>query len=166
MVSTPSAWLLKGRVERRVMGFAQWTMKLLRLVKYQPIYVDKTSDDEPILDKVGVDASIVWVPGHTKGSVSLFLAKQRVAIVGDLLRGGRGKLVEPLFMESIAQARASVQRVQELGPDKICPGHGDPQSASTVKVKKRTVAPVVEKKEAEEDLDKLAADLFKAGSED
>jgi len=167
MASTPPAWSLKGRAVRRVMGFAQWTMKLLKLVKYQPIYVDKASDDEPLLDRAGVDGSIVWTPGHTKGSVSLFLARQKIAIVGDLLRGGRGKLVEPLFMESIPQTQASVQRLLEMEPKLVCPGHGDPQPASFVKLKKRKVFPVVEKKkEAEEDLDKLTADLFKFGSPD
>jgi glyoxylase-like metal-dependent hydrolase (beta-lactamase superfamily II) len=162
MVRAPTAWSLKGKVIRRVMGFTQWTMKLLRIIKYQPIYVDKTSDDDFLLDGVGLDGSIVWTPGHTKGSLSLFLNKQRVALVGDLLRGGHGKLVEPLFMESIQQTQASVQRLLELGPDLICPGHGKPQPSSAVKMRQRMVAPVVEKKkEAEEDLDKLTSDLFK-----
>ncbi len=133
MASTPSAWSLKGRVVRRAMGFAQWSMKLLRISRYQPIYVDKVSDDDQILEKVGVNGSILWTPGHTKGSVSLFLSKQKIAIVGDLWRGRRGKLVEPLLMESIPQTRASVQRVLGMGPGLICPGHGKPQSASTVK---------------------------------
>ncbi len=167
MASTPPAWSLKGRAVRRVMGFAQWTMKLLKLVKYQPIYVDQTSDDEPLLDRAGVEGSIVWTPGHTKGSVSLFLTRQKLAIVGDLVRGGRGKLVEPLFMESIPQTQASVQRLLEMEPELVCPGHGDPQPASLLKLKERRISPVVEKKkEAEEDLDKLTADLFKTGSLD
>ncbi len=163
MASTPLAWSFKGRVVRRAMGFAQWSMKLLRIVKYQPIYMDKVSDDDQILEKAGVNGSILWTPGHTKGSLSLFLAKQKIAIVGDLLRGGRGKLVEPLLMESIPQTQASVKRLLALGPDLICPGHGKPQPASAVKMKKRVVVPVVKKKqEFEEDLDKLTAELSKA----
>jgi hydroxyacylglutathione hydrolase len=162
-ILTPPAWSVKGRIVRRLLGLAQWTGKLLRVIKYQPIYVDMASDDEDVLERVGVDGSIVWTPGHTKGSVSLYLNKQKTAIVGDLLRGGHGKLGEPLFMESIPQTQASVQRIQELGVELICPGHGKPSSASSVRIKKRVVSPVVEKKkEAEEDFDKLTADLFKS----
>ena len=167
MISTPPAWSLRGRIVRRVMGFAQWSAKLLRLVKYQPIYVDKVSDDEEILGNLGVNGSIVWTPGHTKGSISLHLARQKTAIVGDLLRGGRGKLHEPLFMENISQTQTSVQRIQDLGVELICPGHGKPLPPSAVKMKKRIVTPVVEKKrESEEDLDQLTAELFKAGVSD
>ncbi len=50
-------------------------------------------------------------PGHTKGSISLFLNGPRVAIVGDLVRSKGGKLVEPTLMESPPQTEASVQRV-------------------------------------------------------
>ncbi len=93
--------------------------------QYLSIYVDKAVDEDSVLEEVGLDGSIVWTPGHTKGSVSLFLNEPRVAIVGDLVRKG-GKLVEPMLMESPAQTEARVQRVLELGPETICPGHGKP----------------------------------------
>src|SRR5881628_803220 len=165
VIITPRAWSLYARIVRRVLAVVSSTMKLFRLIKYHPVHVDEAADEESVLERVGVDGSIVWTPGHTKGSVSLFLAKQKVAIIGDLLRGGRGKLSEPLFMESIPQTQASVQRIQELEPDLLCPGHGKPQHASKVRIRNRDVTPVVEKrKETEEDLEKLTADLFKTGA--
>src|SRR3989442_2398141 len=99
VVITPRAWSLYGRIARRALAIASSTKKLLRLVKYHPVLVDEASDEESILERVGLDGSIVWTPGHTKGSVSLFLNESRVAIIGDLLRTKRGKLREPLFME-------------------------------------------------------------------
>ena len=167
VATVPPAWTFPGRIKRRVMGFATWLTKLLRIIKYKPIYVDKPSDDESILEGTGLDGSILWTPGHTKGSITLFLNKTKTAIVGDLLRGRRGKLVEPSLMESPTQTGASVHRLLDLGPETICPGHGKPAAANKVRLSKRTELPVKEtvrekKKEKEEedvDLDALARDL-------
>src|SRR5256712_12667263 len=98
--------------------------KLLRITTQKPMYVDKPSDDESILEGTGLDGSILWTPGHTKGSITLFLNKTKTAIVGDLLRGRHGKLVEPSLMESPTQTGASVHRLLDLGPETFCPGNG------------------------------------------
>ncbi|HZD12508.1 MAG TPA: MBL fold metallo-hydrolase, partial [Candidatus Binatus sp.] len=86
VANVPPAWTLPGRMMRRLTGFGMWLMKFLRLLKYKPIYVDKPADDESILESTGLDGSILWTPGHTKGSITLFLNKTKTAIVGDLLR--------------------------------------------------------------------------------
>ena len=154
MVSMPRAWSLKGRIVRRLIAITQWTMRLFRIIKYRPVYVDRAADEESVLEGVGLDGSVVWTPGHTKGSITLFLNRPKVAIVGDLLRGKGGKLVEPLLMESISQTNASVEHVLELGPELICPGHGKPLPASAVRIRKKIVIrPVVEEKKKEEELD-------------
>src|SRR5438093_11646903 len=103
VVITPGAWSIYGLIARRALAIASSTKKLLRLVKYHPVRVDEASDDESILEDVGLDGSIVWTPGHTKGSISLFVNKSRGAIIGDLLRTKRGKLREPLFMQNLSQ---------------------------------------------------------------
>jgi glyoxylase-like metal-dependent hydrolase (beta-lactamase superfamily II) len=154
VVSMPRAWSLRGRIVKRLGAITQWTLRFLRIIKYRPIHVDKAADEDSVLEEVGLDGSIVWTPGHTKGSITLFLNRPRVAIVGDLLRGKRGKLVEPMLMESISQTHASVGRVLELEPVLICPGHGKPLPPSAVKLgKPLPVKPVVEEKKKEEDLD-------------
>ncbi len=160
VISTPSAWSFSGRVVRRVLNLTSWTMKLLRLVKYHPLHVDEAADEESLLEKVGLDGSIIWTPGHTKGSISLFLNKSRVAIIGDLLRSRRGKLREPLFMESPPQTQASTQRLLELGPEIICTGHGSPLPASAVRLNKTAAKTVLKRTEKEEDLEDLASRLF------
>ncbi|HEY4822452.1 MAG TPA: MBL fold metallo-hydrolase [Candidatus Bathyarchaeia archaeon] len=162
MVSMPNAWSLKGRIVRRLIAITQWTMRLFRIIKYRPVHVDMAADEESVLEDVGLDGSVVWTPGHTKGSITLFLNRPKVAIVGDLLRGKGGKLVEPLLMESISQTHASVERVLELGPELICPGHGKPLPTSAVRIRKKIVIkPVAEEKKKEEELDLegLAKDL-------
>lgn len=168
VASTPPAWSFLGRLTRRLDNFGGWMMKLLRLVKYKPIYVDRPADEESVLQDTGLDGSVVWTPGHTKGSISLFLNRTRTAIVGDLLRTKHGKLVEPAQMENPAQTGASVHRILDLQPETICPGHGKPLSAVRVKLSKKTSGPAqprVERKKKEEkagedvDLDALAREL-------
>jgi glyoxylase-like metal-dependent hydrolase (beta-lactamase superfamily II) len=162
VVITPRAWSLYGRIARRALAVGSSTKKLFRLVKFHPVLVDEASDEESVLEPVGLDGSIVWTPGHTKGSVSLFLNKSRVAIIGDLLGSKRGKLREPMFMENTSQERSSVQRILDLHPSILCPGHGKPLPPSQVRVKDRIAKPVkVETRKDEEDIDleSLAKDL-------
>lgn len=162
VVITPRAWSLYGRTVRRVLAFASSMAKLFRLVKYHPVLVDEASDEESVLDGVGLDGSIVWTPGHTKGSIALFLNKSKAAIIGDLLRTKRGKLREPLFMENTSQTMSSVQRILDLHPVILCPGHGKPLPPSKVRIKERSAKPVkMETKREEEDVDleSLAKDL-------
>jgi len=162
VIQAPNAWSFYGRMVRKLTTLGYWTLKLFRIIKFQTAHVDLAADEESVLDEIGLDGSVVWTPGHTKGSVTLFLNQSSVAIVGDLLRARRGRLVEPLLMESIAQTEASVKRVLDLDPQIICPGHGKPLPASMVKIKKRIDRPVViaKKKEEEEDLEELASGLF------
>ena len=161
VIITPRAWSLYGRIVRRVLAIASSTMKMFRLIKYRPVHVDEAADEESVLEKVGLDGSIVWTPGHTKGSVSLFLNESKVAIIGDLLTSKRGKLVEPMFMENTSQTRSSVQRILDLDPVTLCPGHGKPLPPSTVRVKERAAQSVMveTKKEEDIDLEGLAKDL-------
>jgi hydroxyacylglutathione hydrolase len=154
VVITPRAWSLYGRIVRRVLAVASSTAKLFRLVKYHPVLVDQASDEDSVLDAVGLDGSIVWTPGHTKGSISLFLNKSKVAIIGDLLRTKRGKLREPLFMENTSQTMSSVQRILDLHPVILCPGHGKPLPPSKVRIKDRVTKPIkMEAKREEHDID-------------
>ena len=166
VIITPRAWSLYGRVARRLLAAGSSAMKLLRLIKYTPVHVDLAADEESVLDEVGLDGAIVWTPGHTKGSVSLFVHKSRIAIIGDLLMSKRGKLVEPLFMENPSQTRSSVQRIVDLHPEILCPGHGRPLPPSKIRLKERLAEPPkVEVKQEKDDVDleSLASELS-AGS--
>ncbi len=161
MVSMPNAWNFNGRMVKKLATGAHLILRLFRIMTYHPVRVDKAADEESVLEEVGLDGSIVWTPGHTKGSVTLFLNQPRVAIIGDLLRSKHGKLVQPLLLESIPQTVASVDRLLELQPELICPGHGKPLPPSAVKIERKPTAELVEekKKEKDFDLEGLAKDL-------
>lgn len=163
VIQAPNAWSVYGRIVRKLTTLEYYSLKLFRIIKFQVAHVDLAADEESVLDGTGLDGSVVWTPGHTKGSITLFLNQPGVAFVGDLLRSRRGRLVEPLLMESIPQTQASVKRIQDLGPEIICPGHGKPLPASKVRMKEHVVkaVPVTKKKEdEEEDLEELTSGLF------
>ena len=79
----------------------------------------------------GVDGTVEPTPGHTPGSVSIFLAGGEV-IVGDLLRGSlarAGKPRWPFVAVDLAENRLSAQRVLERRPTLIWTSHGGPLAA-------------------------------------
>jgi hydroxyacylglutathione hydrolase len=91
--------------------------------------------DGPLdLAPYGVDGTAELTPGHTAGSVSLFLAGWEV-IVGDALRGAIGLPASPRWpfvVEDFDENRRSVDRVLERQPSRIWTSHGgplDPDSA-------------------------------------
>jgi hypothetical protein len=65
-------------------------------------------------------------------------------------------------MENTSQTMSSVQRILDLHPVILCPGHGKPLPASKVRIKERAAKQVkMERKKGEEDIDLegLAKDL-------
>jgi glyoxylase-like metal-dependent hydrolase (beta-lactamase superfamily II) len=89
---------------------------------------------------------ILHTPGHTPGHVSLFRASDRTLLPGDAFCTTKP---ESFFEAALAQqpelhgppayftsdwdsARQSVQRLAELSPSIIAPGHGKPLSGSSV----------------------------------
>jgi glyoxylase-like metal-dependent hydrolase (beta-lactamase superfamily II) len=91
-----------------------------------PAEVDKllNDDDEfPILGGI----RILHTPGHTPGSISLYLPQEKLVIVGDLLSHRfRLRLPSRLFTVDIAQEVNSVKRLAGLDFSIIAFGHGRP----------------------------------------
>lgn len=96
-----------------------------------PFVVDPVTIDEPLGegDRLGLGNSEVRVlhtPGHTPGSVTLYLPAEGMLFTGDtLLKGGAGHTAEPgASLEALA---ASVRRLAAL-PEAtlVYPGHGAP----------------------------------------
>ena len=95
------------------------------------ILVGETFDLEPY----GVEGTVVSTPGHTAGSVSLFLAGGNV-IVGDALRGAIGHPSAPRWpfvVEDFEANRKSVERVLERRPSIIWTSHGGPLGAEAAR---------------------------------
>ena len=99
---------------------------------YPPVEPDLLIEDEIDLTAFGVEARILFTPGHTPGSLSVRTADAQI-IVGDLLMGGWfGGWLFPTrpglhyYVDDLALVHASVQKVLAGSPRIIHPAHGGP----------------------------------------
>jgi len=80
-------------------------------------------DELPILGGI----KILHTPGHTLGSICLFLQQERLVIAGDVLAHMfKLSLPSKAFTVDISQEIHSVKRLASLDFDVICFGHGSP----------------------------------------
>jgi glyoxylase-like metal-dependent hydrolase (beta-lactamase superfamily II) len=73
---------------------------------------------------------VVHTPGHTAGSVCLFLKRHKMLFTGDVLQviGGRLSFASHLFSDDHAMARSTVSRLAELDVETIAFSHYPPWS--------------------------------------
>ncbi|MBN1191981.1 MAG: MBL fold metallo-hydrolase [Dehalococcoidales bacterium] len=102
-------------------------LKALSCLKiYHPGCINKTVKDGDVLPVSG-GLRIVHTPGHTPGSMSLLLEKQRILFVGDAIINNRDRLSRPLPMKSDRLlAEQSLVRLSSLEYETCCFGHGPP----------------------------------------
>jgi glyoxylase-like metal-dependent hydrolase (beta-lactamase superfamily II) len=94
-----------------------------------PVRVDQELGDGDTLG-FGGDARAVAVPGHTPGSVALFLPGPRVLFTGDAAaRRPDGRVIMGVFNTDPPRAAASFARLAALGPEIACFGHGEPMTS-------------------------------------
>ncbi|MBN1454785.1 MAG: MBL fold metallo-hydrolase [Methanomicrobia archaeon] len=90
-------------------------------------------DGELSLMDFGVDGTILPTPGHTAGSISVWLSTGEV-IAGDLLMAlNRKKPGWPIFADDLDQVRASVAALLSRAPTRIHLGHGGPFTPESVR---------------------------------
>ncbi|MGW1053300.1 MBL fold metallo-hydrolase [Streptomyces sp. NPDC002521] len=85
-----------------------------------------TVSDGDVLD-VGGGARVLHVPGHTDGSIALFLPAQGVLFTGDTVAASPadGTVIPGVLNLDRPQLLASLDRLAELDADVACFGHGD-----------------------------------------
>lgn len=89
-----------------------------------PVAVDVLVSDGDKLPILG-GIKILHTPGHTPGSISLFLEKEGLVIVGDLLSHTAGlSLPSKAFTINLVQEIQSIRRVASQDFKLICFGHG------------------------------------------
>jgi hydroxyacylglutathione hydrolase len=99
---------------------------LAGLMAIEPTEPDVTLEDGYSLKDFGINGRIVHTPGHTAGSISVFLDGGE-CLVGDLamnglpMRWGPGM---PIFGDSADQIKRSWRRLLSMGARIIHPGHG------------------------------------------
>jgi len=115
-----------------------------RLLKYVLPYRSPRFDPDQLLqgierlDRFGVDVKLMPTPGHTPGSISLWVGGE--VIVGDLLMGGYlggkilpGRAHHHYFAEDKAQVNQSVRLLMKGNPKRVYVGHGGPVSPDSIR---------------------------------
>ena len=102
----------------------QASMPLVSAIfKTSPTDADILLDDGQSLKEFGIDGSIIYTPGHTVGSSTLLLDSQ-IAFVGDLILGTHKPHPQNYFAEDWNMIPISIQKLKEIKPEWIYPGHG------------------------------------------
>jgi hydroxyacylglutathione hydrolase len=81
-------------------------------------------EDEQSLSSYGLDATVLHLPGHTQGSIGI-LTTDGDLFCGDLM-DSMGKPSLEFFIDDMAAAKASLERLEELSVGTVYPGHGKP----------------------------------------
>jgi len=97
---------------------------LFRFSKSGRFKPDLYLEDGDDLSEYGFDARVLYIPGHSKGSIGMLTADTDL-FCGDLLES-KDKLGLNSIMDEMAAANASVEKLNKLSIRAVFPGHGKP----------------------------------------
>jgi hydroxyacylglutathione hydrolase len=109
---------------------------IFRFGKPERLKADLFVDDGFDLSEFGLNAHVLHIPGHSKGSIGILTGKGEL-FCGDLLTGWKG-LDSPRFNRIIddrAAAEASLEKIKKLKVKVVYPGHGRPFSLDEFLIK-------------------------------
>ena len=71
--------------------------------------------------------TVLHIPGHTPGSISLYDERRKLIFVADTIRYGKGKLQGPPeeFTFDMNEARKSIQKISSLDFNTMLGGQGE-----------------------------------------
>jgi len=110
-----------------------WILKKLvnvffKITKFKPDY---TIDEKSDLSKYGLDARVLYLPGHSKGSIGI-LTDSGELFCGDLFTNR--KKPEPNSMaDNLNELNDSINKVKGLKIKMVYPGHGQPYQMNSYK---------------------------------
>jgi len=86
---------------------------------------DVLVEDGQSLAAYGLDATVLHLPGHTRGSLGILTAAGDL-FCGDLMDSMMGRPSLEFFIDDMAAAEASLARLRSLDVAAVYPGHGKP----------------------------------------
>lgn len=116
---------------------------LLPILQGKPVQVDVPLKDGGPLPGAP-DIRVVHTPGHTQGSICLYVASQRLLVVGDALTRRWGRLFPPAPSVTWDPQRAaeSLQRLAALDVETICFSHYAPLRGNAGQALQRLVGEI------------------------
>lgn len=92
----------------------------------EPARVDRELEDGDTVRLGADEALVVHVPGHTEGSIALYVASRGLLFTGDAAAAMGQRPIVGVFNTDPRRARQSFQRLAELEFKAACFGHGPP----------------------------------------
>ena len=119
---------IEGLLHQSVTESTGWRRTLLELSEklwhIPPVRVTATVDDG---DELTGGIRILHTPGHTQGSICIYMESKRLVIAGDLLVNRFGlKLPSRAFTVDMYREARSLQKLAGMEFDIVCFGHGRP----------------------------------------
>jgi glyoxylase-like metal-dependent hydrolase (beta-lactamase superfamily II) len=120
-------------------SFFATLLKIIIPGHYPPVWPDVRVKDRFDLRACGVDGEVIAMPGHTKGSIVVLVAGGKIALVGDLFRGGAlAGYVHPwepkehFYQDDLAMAHRQIRELLARGVETFVMGHGGPSRRADV----------------------------------
>jgi glyoxylase-like metal-dependent hydrolase (beta-lactamase superfamily II) len=107
-----------------MIGLVSFLMKVLGLGDYERFTPDLYLEDDLSLSPLGLDATVIHFPGHSRGSIGVLTAGGEL-FCGDLLIN-TDKPARNTLIDDRAKYDASVERLRTLEVKTVYPGHGRP----------------------------------------
>jgi glyoxylase-like metal-dependent hydrolase (beta-lactamase superfamily II) len=122
-------------LKRKVRTLTAKILSLLRKLKRRNFTFDKFKPDIFVSDgqnlsEYGFDATIVHIPGHTKGSIGI-LTDNGILFAGDTFTNKRKPDIAT-YIENSGQLKNSIARLKKMNIKTIYPGHGEPFEIGSV----------------------------------
>jgi hydroxyacylglutathione hydrolase len=118
---------MKTEPDRFTLLFRAISKLALRFIdpsRFETFTPDVFLEDGQTLSDYGVDATVLHLPGHTRGSIGILTAEGDL-FCGDLMQN----MLRPslhFFIDDMTAARAGIERLRGLGVKSVYPGHGRP----------------------------------------
>jgi hydroxyacylglutathione hydrolase len=111
--------------------------KMFGFGKSQRFTPDLKITDGFDLTEYGMDARVIHIPGHSKGSIGI-LTTGGALICGDLLESTGGNENPKLnsLMDNLEAAKRSIDKLKNLNINTVYPGHGQPFKMETFLARK------------------------------
>ena len=115
-------WIWNRRKGNILLGMiARILFRFGKKERFKPdLYIDEGYNHS----EYGLNANVLHIPGHSKGSIGI-LAIDGNLFCGDLLEN-KDKPVLNSIMDDISAANASVEKLKKLRIKTVYPGHGKP----------------------------------------
>lgn len=117
------SWNLKPKPDKFGLLFRLVAI-FIRPGEFHTFEPDILVGEQQSLTSYGLEATVIHLPGHSRGSIGILTAEKDL-FCGDLM-DSMGKPSLEFFIDDMVAARASLNRLRDLGADRIHPGHGKP----------------------------------------